>query len=134
MYNSMAGLCALLFPIPHERGKFMKRILSLLLILALTMSSTAAFALTGAEALGIANSSGSGYSGNYPVLRVGSRDGTDSAARQRIIDRGVCEAHTVNTQQSADGAPVVCQLSAAGHKRQQLIPGFQTIQFRRIGI
>ena len=58
----------------------MKRILSLLLILALTLSSTAAFALTGAEALGIASSSGSGYSGNYPVLRVGSRDGTDSAA------------------------------------------------------
>ncbi len=71
----------------------MKRILSLLLVLALMTSSNAAFALTGAEALGIGDSSSTGYSGNYPVLRVGSRDGTDSAAyvvalQNRLLELG----------------------------------------------
>lgn len=79
----------------------MKRILSLLLILALTLSSTAAFALTGAEALGIADSSGSGYSGNYPVLRVGSRDGTDSAAYVVALQNRLLELGYLNSP--ADG-------------------------------
>ena len=78
----------------------MKRILSLLLILALTVSSTA-FALTGAEALGIADSSGSGYSGNYPVLRVGSRDGTDSAAYVVALQNRLLELGYLNSP--ADG-------------------------------
>ncbi len=60
----------------------MKRLLSALLILTMTLTGTLAFALTGEEVLGLApaSESASGYSGNYPTLTVGSRDGDDSAA------------------------------------------------------
>ena len=57
----------------------MKRLISALLILALCLTGSCAFALTGEEALGLSDSSSTGYSG-YPTLSVGSRDGDDSAA------------------------------------------------------
>ncbi len=79
----------------------MKRILSILLVLALTVNGAIAFALTGAEALGIADSSGSGYSGNYPVLRVGSRDGADSAAYVVALQNRLLELGYLNSP--ADG-------------------------------
>lgn len=62
----------------------MKRFLCALLTLCLLAGGGEALALTGEEALGLTDSgsasSGSGLSATYPTLRVGSRDGDDSAA------------------------------------------------------
>ena len=56
----------------------MKRIIAALLVLALCVSAGPAFALTGAEALGLVDEN-TVYDG-YPTLFLGSRDGADSAA------------------------------------------------------
>ena len=62
----------------------MKRLLSTLLVLCLLMGSLPAFALTGEEALGLADSSddagSAGASSRYPTLQIGSRDGDDDGA------------------------------------------------------
>lgn len=60
----------------------MKRILSLVLILALSLTGSCAFAINGLEALGLGDDTAAGVSSSsgYPTLSIGSRDGDDSAA------------------------------------------------------
>ena len=82
----------------------MKRYLSILLIAALALSSTAALAteLTGAEALGLVDTEQTtGLSGNYPTLQLGSRDGDDSAAYVVMLQNRLAELGYLSS--AADG-------------------------------